>query len=307
MLVNFLLTAILLFQIYSPTISVDKLNTTLESGHFSINQKDVIFPRQKLASQSLGLKLNAWSAIVVDQTTGKILFEKNSQEKHSLASITKLMAMVVFLETQPDWSQVITMQAQDQAEGAAVFVNNGEELKVEDLFYSALVGSANNAVKALVRSTGLSSDEFVNRMNIKAKQLGLNQTHFSDPTGLNPSNQSTAYDIAVLTRYAFQQPKILQAVLLDKYSFRTVDQNVLHTIKNTDELIDSFLNDGQNFKLIGGKTGFLNEAGYCLTTQVQDHSGHDLIIVLLGNRSSAERFREMKGLAWWTFENFEWE
>ena len=304
---------------------------------------------QRINHQSLGIKTSAKSAIIIDVKSGKILYEKNAYQVLPIASLTKLITADVILRgplersgggrredsaanQKVDWDKIITIKHQDQAEGATLFVNAGEKVRVKDLFYSMLVGSANNAAKALVRSAGLcdkeeclpkrspvvlerhgrrkgwqnlSPEEFVNQMNWKVQDLGLKSTHFTEPTGLSPKNVSTAYEIALLAKKAFENEKIKEATVMDRYVFRTIGEEIRHTIRNTDKLLISFLNQDA-YKIIAGKTGYIEEAGYCLVSQVEK-DGHQVIGVVLGTESKEARFLEMKGLIWWVFENWEWD
>jgi D-alanyl-D-alanine carboxypeptidase (penicillin-binding protein 5/6) len=284
MFLNFLL---ILFLILNPLQLVER-----ERGPRRINH------------QSLGIKMSAKSAIVLDVETKKILYEKNAHQVLPIASLTKLITADVIVSQKIDWNKVVTIKHQDQAQGAVLFVDAGEKVKVKDLFYSMLVGSANNATKALVRLTGLSQEEFVKQMNQKAQDLGLRNTYFVEPTGLDPKNVSTAYEIALLAKKIFENEKIREATVMEKYIFRTNGEEVRHTVKNTDELLKTFLNQ-DSYKIIAGKTGYLEEAGYCLVSEVEK-DGHRVIGVILGSESNEARFQEMKGLIWWVFENWEW-
>jgi D-alanyl-D-alanine carboxypeptidase len=268
---------------------------------------------ERINHQSLGIETSAKSTIIIDVETGKILYEKNANQVLPIASLTKLMTALVFLNsrsgstrnsTQIDWEEIVTLIPQDQAEGATLFVNAGEKIKVKDLFYSMLVGSANNATKALIRSTGLTQGEFVEQMNQKAKDLELENTRFTEPTGLDPKNVSTTYEIALLAKKAFENEKIREATVMEKYIFRTAGAEIQHTIKNTDKLLKTFLNQ-DSYKILAGKTGYLEEAGYCLISEVEK-DGHRIIGVILGSEKEEVRFLEMKGLVWWVFENYKW-
>jgi len=253
-----------------------------------------------------GLKLTAKSAIVVDKNTGKVLFEKNPDLRLSVASISKLATVLVFLDQEIDWDKVVFTQGDDYVGGAQLKIGLGESLTVRDLFYASLVGSANNAVVALVRATEMDDKEFMIEMNKKAKALGMNETYFAEPTGLNMVNRSTATDLAKLMKAVFRQEEIVKALNMKSYSFKTLNTNRWVSIQNTDKLLSSFLNNGDGYKVLGGKTGYTLEAGHCLVAGVQGKEGQEIIAVVLGAGSAAARFQEMKGLAWWVFENWQW-
>jgi D-alanyl-D-alanine carboxypeptidase len=261
-------------------------------------------PQKREDSRSLGIETTARAAIVFDRASGSILFEKNSKEKFSLASLTKLMTALVFLETEPNWEARIKLSKADDKEGGIFYARAPEEITVENLFNMMLVGSVNNAAMALVRSTGLSQKDFIAKMNQKARELKLKNTAFVDPTGLEPENVGTATDIAKLLSYALQNKKIQETVLQKKYVFSPIGSKRVYYVKSTNELLWSFLNE-EPYELLGGKTGYTEEAGYNLTVGAR-RDGHEIIIVVLGSKTAEDRFKEVKGLVDWTFENYKW-
>lgn len=268
------------------------------NNHDNPNQ---VLPQRVLDNRSLGIKVTAPSAIIMDIGSGEILYEKDIHRQLPIASLTKLMSALVFLEGNPDFDQVFTIKAEDYRAGSTVAFYNGEEVTIRDLFYSALAGSANNAIVSLARSTGKSEEEFVKIMNRQAKILGLKNTVFVEPTGLDAGNMSTAYDIARLATYALRDERIRAAVTTTDYSFRVINTGRLQNVRNTNRLLGSFLH------IIGGKTGFTDAANYCLASRVTNDQGGDIMVVVLGSASEESRFQEVKGLAWWAFENYKWQ
>lgn len=260
-------------------------------------------PERKEGSASLGIETTARAALVLDEGTGTILFEKNSDEKLSLASLTKLMTALVFLEKEVDWEENIKFIKADDREGGIFYARAPEEVTVEDLFNMTLVGSVNNAAVALARSTGESEEEFIARMNAKAESFKMS-ANFVDQTGLEVENQGTARDVAKLLAAALREEKIREAVVQKRYVFSPKKSQKTYYVKSTDELLWSFLNE-EPYKLIGGKTGYIEEAGYNLAIEVQG-DGHKIIVVVLGSTTAEDRFKEVKGLADWTFENYKW-
>ncbi|MEK7167149.1 MAG: hypothetical protein AAB732_01950 [Patescibacteria group bacterium] len=257
----------------------------------------------RINKQNQEIQLMAQAGIVIDLKTEKILWQKNFQEKKNIASLTKLVSASVFLETNPDLKKKIKIIKDDEIGGARLNVNFKEEITIKDLFYSGLIGSKNNAFLALVRSTGLSKKEFVEKMNNKAQKIGLKNTHFIDPTGLNSDNLSTAYEVAQLAKQIFENPEIKKILITNQYTFWTFsEQKKLReiTVKNTNELLDSLL------KIKAGKTGFSNEAGGCLVIQAENQKGDEIIAVLLGNKTKEINFQEMKTLIEWIFKNYQW-
>lgn len=247
---------------------------------------------------SVGL-LDAASAIVMDKETGQVLFSKNKDEVRSIASLTKVPTTWLALQYAENWSQETTYQDEWDREGGALRVVDGETLSVEDLLYSTLIGSANNTAVGLAHMF-TDQTSFLSEMNRLADHLGLEATQFVEPSGLDPANVSTAYEYAVLSKAAFEDFSMLQIATTPTYSFTTPVTGD-HHIKTTNQLLYSDL------YLTGGKTGYIDEAGYCLMIQAKNETGHEVIVVVLGEPTSAERFSEAYDLASWAFENYSWD
>ena len=254
----------------------------------------------RLNNGSLGVKLTAVSAMVVDKKTGSVLWQKNPAEARPLASLTKLLTALVFLDHNPGWETEITIQQSDYREGGRIRIYNGERMYVRDLFNASLVASSNNATAALARSTGLSEEEFAGAMNRKAAELGMSDSEFFEPPGLDPANKSTAVDIIKLAQAALTNPFIIAATSQPDYHFSIINAPRNYTLENTDRLLNSYL------KITSGKTGYLDEAGYCLVSSVQGGQGQEVLVVVLGSESEDSRFAEVKALAQWAFDNYRW-
>ena len=173
-------------------------------------------------------------------------------------------------------------------------------MTVRDLFYSSLVGSANNATKALARSTGLSEVDFIQRMNDKARSLGLANTKFYEVTGLDPDNHSTVHEYVRIARMAFSNSAIMEALTTQEYTFETIDKKIQHLIRNTNQLLQD-----SDLTLIGAKTGYLDEARFTFACQAE-RDGHEIFVVLFGSHSSAARFAEAKEIIQWSYNNNTW-
>ncbi len=230
--------------------------------------------------------LSAVSAVVVDVQTGDVLYGKNPERIQPIASITKLMTALVFLDTNPDFSQTVTIPPECMALPGRKRFRAGERVMLYDLLCSALIPSDNMAAKALALSTG-SEPAFVARMNTKAKALGLSGTHFADPTGLNPDNVSTAMDLTRLVSTAARDDRISQIMRTQDYVFRS--DLGFHRLHTTNRLLSTDLD------IVGGKTGFIRQSGYCLTTFVRGEGGQrEVAAAVLGSRSNSKRFTDMK-------------
>jgi len=266
--------------------------------------KPVVMAPEKKDPARLGIETTARAAIAVDAKTGVALYEKNADEPLAIASITKLMSALVVLERRPDWEQVVEVKATDERSGGFAYLAPGEKVTVRDLFNMSLVASANGATVTLARSTGLTEEEFVARMNALAKERGMSSATFVDPTGLDEKNQASARDVAALLRAALSRPEIGDAVKRSEYRF-TAETGRLHAVRSTDELLGSFL-DKDPYKFLGGKTGYIAEAGYCFGAGAQNKEGNGVYAVALGTPSKEQRFREVKALLYWAFDAYEW-
>lgn len=236
------------------------------------------------------LNLQSQSYVVLQDSTGKFLQSYNADAVVPIASLTKLMTALVVLDTKPNWDSRVTYKSSDNREGARLRIGAGDTTTVRDLWYSMLVGSANNATVALVRSTGLTQAQFVSRMNAKAQALGLTATSFVEPTGLDANNVSTAKEYALLARTALRDSLIQKATTTKVYSFRT-GKRFLHTIKNSDKILIS-----GTLAVKGGKTGYTEEAGYNMVLKAKVAGKGDVLTVVMKNPSSASRFAEAKKL-----------
>lgn len=231
--------------------------------------------------------VTAKSAIIIDEESEEVLWSKNATTTLPLASLTKLVAIKVFLDTRPSLDDIATYKIQDEEfnyqychkwESARITLKDGDTLTIGDLVYAALVGSANNAIETLVRTSGLSRDDFIKKMNETVASWGVTSTHFVEPTGLSPENVSSALDYAIITKKIFTHPIIEKASLAKEYKFSTLNTKKAHRLKNTNKLLE--VNNG--FTIAGSKTGYLDEAGYCLMIRAKV-GNRRLIAVTFGN------------------------
>lgn len=262
------------------------------------------------APYSLGPELTAESALAVNLENGKVCFSKNSTKILPIASITKLMSALIFLEnTTQEWNERILIKKEDliinsdfdgDLEPAGLNIKAGQSLELEDIFIAGLIKSANDAMKVLARLINLSSDKsFVDLMNEKAQFLSMNDTIFIEPTGLDVSNQSTAEDLVKLILEIMKHDEIREALKIKTYDFPVFEANGqknYQRVWNTDKLLGSFVN------ITGGKTGYLEESGYCFAG-LSDYRGKQLVVILLNAATDQDRFQEVKSLIWWSAEN----
>ncbi|MCC6651939.1 MAG: D-alanyl-D-alanine carboxypeptidase [Candidatus Eisenbacteria bacterium] len=222
-------------------------------------------------------------AILIDPATGEILFSKSSDSSVPIASLTKLMTAMVFLEQRPHLDRMVEVTPVEITGGGHTQLRKGEQVALGDLLHMSLMCSDNVATRVIARESGLSGDEFVARMNRKAIELGLTGSRFVEFTGLDERNVSSASDIARLLHAAAHEPLIQEITTTKSYEFST--ERRAHAIHNTNRLLYG------RYDVLGGKTGFISEAGYCFATWIRSQ-GRDLIAVVLGAPTGATRFAD---------------
>ena len=237
--------------------------------------------------------VRAEAAIIYNPETGEVLWENHSNDQRSIASITKVMTALVFLESNTPLSTVVTVQRSDVAHASTTYLRNGFKLPAEDLLNLLLVGSDNAAARALARASFLGYDGFIQRMNEKAKELGLESTVYADPSGLLAENMSSAYDLARLIAYAAADERI--SAIMRKTSFSTTMGKRVISANSTNQIVRS-----GDIEVVGGKTGFISRSGYCLATLLRlPQSNQQVAFVVLGAKTNASRFWETRHLFNW--------
>jgi D-alanyl-D-alanine endopeptidase (penicillin-binding protein 7) len=232
--------------------------------------------------------VNARAAVLIDAQTGEVLYDKNSGTPMPIASLTKLMTAMVYLESKPDLGKRVMVSREDLAGSGRTQLRSGEVLTMRDLLHSSLLSSDNAATRSMVRNSGIPPEEYLARMNRKATVLGLANTHFVEFTGLSEQNVSSASEYAQILKTAALHPLIAHITTLPDYTFRTSMRD--HHLVNTNRLCRYGI-----FDVKGGKTGFINESGYCVATWVSTAS-RDVIAVILGAPSNPARFAEARRL-----------
>lgn len=251
--------------------------------------------------------VTAQSVAVADVGTGRILFQKNAREKRPIASLTKLMSALVWFDVDGDLNQAVEIKSEDYREGSTPYFITGEKVRAKDLLYAGLIASSNSAIASLARCTGLSRMSFVKYMNAKAEELGMKDTKFVEPTGLDSGNQSTVTDLFILAREAFLNAEISKATQTASYQFSPMGSAAVRSIKSTDWLLQGSLNSGE-YKIIGGKTGYIEESNYNLVLKTYNkNKDKNLIVIVLGSDENGSRFAEAKKLIEWTYHNYMWK
>ena len=255
---------------------------------------DTVVPRYKVdASGDLVPDVRAAAAIIYDPLTNQILWEENSLSQRSIASITKVMTATVFLENNPDLTQLVTVDRADVYQASTTHLHKNDKVSAGDLLHLVLIASDNAAARALARISPQGSDGFIQRMNAKAAELGLESTHYADPSGLLSENVSSAYDMARLITHASQDERISSIMRLTEYTVFSGKRPI--TFRSTNHLLRR-----GDVDVRAGKTGFISKAGYCLATVLRlPQTGQDVAVVVFGARSNAGRFMESRNLMNW--------
>jgi D-alanyl-D-alanine endopeptidase (penicillin-binding protein 7) len=237
--------------------------------------------------------VRAEAAIIYNPETNQVLWESNAQEERSIASITKVMTAVVFLESGAPVNTRVTIQRADVYRASTTYLRANYTVTAEDLLNLLLIGSDNAAARALARTSPYGASGFIDRMNQKAAELGLQKTHYADPSGLLATNVSSAYDMARLIAFAGSDERV--GAIMRKASHTVYSGNKMINVKSTNHLV----REG-NLEVLGGKTGFITRAGYCLATLLRlPQSNQQVAVVVLGARSNQGRFWETRHLFNW--------
>lgn len=265
-------------------------------------------PQKNNPLTSEGVKITAKSSIVIDESSGKILYEQNAGEKRPIASLTKLMTALVFLDHNPGWEEKITISSSDYRPGAITYLIAGEIFSVNDVIHASLLASSNEATIALSRTSGLTDEDFVKAMNQKAKELGMTNSEFFDPSGLNTNNKSTAADVARMLRIALSNPALAKIISSREWNLTVINKGITRHISSTDSILgQSFGIESEIYQVEAGKTGYLDEAGYCFASRIRNQQNNKILTVVLGSQTINDRFSDTKGLAYWVFKNYRWQ
>jgi len=241
------------------------------------------------------LWLRSHAAVVMDQHTGQILYQKNAKAVLPIASITKLMTAMVLIDAELDMQKIIkiTRKDKDTLRYSRSRLPVGSRLNRKDLLKIALMASENRAASALARSYPGGKSAFIDAMNAKSSTLGMQQTHFSDSTGLITENHSTAKDLAILLKAAWQYPLIRDISGTGKDAVTLQRRSNTLEFFNTNRLVRR-----SNWQVGMSKTGYIKESGRCLVMQT-NISGRDLFIVLLNAQGKLSSYGDSGRIRQW--------
>jgi len=232
-------------------------------------------------------------ALVLDQDTNEVLFAKNSEAVLPIASLTKLMTGMVMVEARLPMEEMLTVSNDDvdNEKNSSSRLTVGATLSRGELLHLALMSSENRAAHALGRTFPGGLAAFVAAMNAKARALGMSDTHYVDPTGLNSQNQSSAHDLAMLVKAAYQQPLIRELSTSPEYAVRVGARQLQY--HNTNSLVRN-----PSWDIGLQKTGYIVEAGRCLVLQAR-MAGRKLIMVFLDSAGKYSRQADAERVRRW--------
>lgn len=277
-------------------------NTVAAWNKLPVSRPAVSTAPVKRKEGSLGIDISAPSAIVIDAESGAVLFEKNADRVMPVASLTKLVTAMTYLDLKPDLTSAIEIEPSDDPVLGKTVLPTAERFTAKEVFDALLIGSVNESANALAR-TSLGTEPFVKKMNEKAQTLGLKHLSFTDPSGEGSHNVGTAREIAQALKMATTYPEITQAMRRGSVTLRGIKKP--YQINTTNLLLTSDLNKG-DLKILGAKTGTLPEAGYCFAQMTQGKDGQKVIVVLLGGETHFSRFQDVKALTYWAMDTYEW-
>ena len=257
-----------------------------------------------LQARAANLEVEAKSALLMDVATGTILFEQNSHEALSPASVTKVMTMLLIMEAiqsgKIGWGDSVTTSESAAAKGGSqVYLKVGESMSAEEMLKSIAVSSANDCACAMAEHLAGSEEAFVEMMNARAKELGMEDTNFVNCTGLDDgenavNHKTSAHDIALMSRELLKNHP-------DITKFTTIWMDTIRNgefgLSNTNKMVRFYSG------CTGLKTGFTSGAGYCLSSSAK-RDGLELIAVVMGCETSQKRFASCKSMLDYGFANF---
>ena len=248
-----------------------------------------------LPLKSYAISTSATSVILMDMDNNRILYQKNIHKVRSVASISKIMTCILTIENINLDREIIVGNEIDEAYGSGIYIKKGEKLTIKDLLYGLMLRSGNDASYSIAKNTFGSVDKFVENMNLLASKIGMKNTIFNNPNGLDEKkgNYSTAYDMALLTSYAYQNEIYRKITSTNKYQLNT-NMNT-YIWYNKHKLLNSYQ------YATGGKTGYTKIAKRTLVTTASK-DGLDLVVVTLNDGND---FSDHKALFEYAFQNYQ--
>ena len=290
---------IILLSLYIPIVYA---KSEVSDKTIPTNSEEEIEIQEKQETDTLNLAPNSKSAIMIEASTGKVIYEKNADEQLSMASMTKMMTLLLIMENIENgnlkWDEMITTSEHAASMGGSqIFLEVGEQMTVEDLVKGICIASGNDAAVAMAERIGGTEDNFVKMMNDKAKELGLKNTNFINACGLDANNHySSARDMALVAKELVKHDKILEfSGTYEDYLRKNTDNSFW--LVNTNKLVRYYQG------VDGLKTGFTSTAGYCLTATAMKNNLR-LISVVMGVETSDKRSSDTVNLLDYGFNTY---
>ncbi|TCT25624.1 D-alanyl-D-alanine carboxypeptidase [Melghiribacillus thermohalophilus] len=237
--------------------------------------------------------VSAHSAVLMEAESGRVLYEKNPHEQRSIASITKILTAIVAIEYGKLDDEVTISERAERIGGSSIYLEKGETVKLKDLLYGLMLRSGNDAAIAISEHIGGSVEGFVHIMNEKAKWIGMNHSHFANPHGLDQENHySTAYDMALLMRYAIKNDTFRKIAGTVSYQ----SESETYPWRNKNKLLTRYYE-----YCTGGKTGFTSQAGRTLVSSAEKEN-MKLIMVTL---NASDDWNDHRNIYEWAYETFD--
>ena len=261
----------------------------------------LLFATPALAGDPLhkdgGPQLSSKAVLVLDTQTGKVLLARNATDERSIASLTKLQAALVLMDTGLKLDQGTAISREDHKvglKGCRTRLELKWIYKNRDLLHAALMASDNRAVSALGRAVGLHANALVQAMNERARREGLKKTVFKGPVGIDHGNVSTAWEVARIARAASKNKALSAIMKKSEYTVKPVKGYLKIVYKNTNPVVGA-----KNLHFLASKTGYNSSAGYCLATVVKARGLGTITVVLLGASAKYGRVSDLKKILRW--------
>lgn len=291
---------IILLSLYIPIVYA---KSEVPDKTIPTNSEEKIEVQENQEIDTLNLAPNAKSAIMIEASTGKVIYEKNADEQLSMASMTKMMTLLLIMENIENgnlkWDEKITTSEHAASMGGSqIFLEVGEQMTVDDLVKGICIASGNDAAVAMAERIGGTEDNFVKMMNDKAKEMGLKNTNFVNACGLDTKNHySSARDMARIAKELVKHDKILEySGTYEDYLRKNTDNSFW--LVNTNKLVRYYQG------VDGLKTGYTSDAGYCITTTAKRNDLR-LITVVMGEETSAIRNSETTTMLDYGFNTYQ--
>ena len=300
------IVSIYIVSAYITTVTGAKEKFTGDNTVTQATESDVENRMENLISANIGFRgnnesindvappdLSAARSIILDNSTDRILYSKNSYSKAPMASTTKIMTFIIAVENCEDLYETVTIsRVAAYTEGSTMHLAEGETISLHDLLYGLLLNSGNDAAVAIAEHIGGTVADFCNMMNDRASKIGATNTNFKSPHGLDlDGHYTTAYDLALIAKEAYKQPLFREII-----STSTITLSG-HYLKNTNPLL------GKYTDVIGGKTGYTDGAGRCIVYFI-DTDDIRAVAVLLGCPSSNDRVKDSVKLLRYITDNY---